>query len=121
VLEGLRRRLSGDATAIDRDRIRAGHAHLDVIAIAGAPARLPVRLAGEIQGLQIVPHGGIPSLEITITDGTGKAAAVFTGRRRIGGIDLGRRILVAGVGRIDHGRLVIVNPAYTLLGPTPQA
>ncbi len=41
--------------------------------------------------------------------------AVFTGRSRISGLDAGRAVLFEGVGRRDHGQLVVVNPAYTLL------
>jgi len=40
---------------------------------------------------------------------------VFTGRNRISGIETGRMIVVEGVGRIEKGRLMIWNPAYTLL------
>ena len=40
---------------------------------------------------------------------------VFTGRNRIRGIETGRAIVVEGVGRIEKGRLMIWNPAYTLL------
>ena len=55
------------------------------------------------------------TLEVAFSDGTGRAVAVFTGRRRIGGISPGRAIVCEGVGRDEASRLVLMNPAYTLL------
>jgi hypothetical protein len=39
----------------------------------------------------------------------------FPGRRRLGGFDPGRAVIVEGVGHLRGRRLVILNPAYTLL------
>ena len=36
------------------------------------------------------PTDGQPTLDVSITDGTGTINAVWTGRRSIGGISLGR-------------------------------
>lgn len=43
------------------------------------------------------------------------AILMFTGRNRLRGIDTGRAMIVEGVGRVERGRLLIWNPAYTLL------
>lgn len=90
-------------------------ADLRVTPISEAPVRQRVLIAGEVQGMQVVPRAGSPSLEVTVSDGSGRAAAVFYGRRRLGGVDPGRRVLLEGVGRIERGRLVLVNPAYTIV------
>lgn len=115
MLKGIRRKLNQSIKEIEDERIGARFEDLDVTPIADAPTRVQVQLAGEISGLQVVPRAGSPSLEITFTDGTGRAAAVFTGRRRLGGVDCGRRIMVDGVARIERGRTILVNPAYTIL------
>ena len=65
--------------------------------------------------MRTVPRSGIPALEIVVCDGTGDAIAVFTGRRSIGGLEHGRGVMLEGVAHHEHGRLVILNPAYTLL------
>ncbi len=52
---------------------------------------------------------------MTIGDGSGRAVAVFTGRRRIGGLDPGRSLVVEGVGRQERGRLLLLNPSYTMV------
>lgn len=114
VLKKLRNKLSQTVEQLDEERLQSRYEALDTIAIGSAPLRERVVVGGEIQGLQVVPRAGSPSLEVTISDGTGRAVAVFTGRKRLGGIDPGRTIVVEGVGRQERGRMLLVNPAYTL-------
>ncbi|MCU1453816.1 MAG: hypothetical protein JWN46_1962 [Acidimicrobiales bacterium] len=115
MLKNLRRRLSQSVEEIHEVRLQSRFAGLDVSPIAAAPPRAPVRMAGEVQGTQVVPRAGSPSLEVTISDGTGRAVAVFTGRRRLGGVECGRSVLIEGVGRTEHGHILVLNPAYQLL------
>jgi hypothetical protein len=115
VLRKLKQRLSVSLEDLDDQRVSDRLADLCVTPIAEAPDRTPVLIAGEIQGLQVVPRAGSPSLEVTVGDGSGRAVAVFTGRRRLGGVDCGRRILLEGVGRTERGRLMVLNPAYTIV------
>lgn len=84
--------------------------------IAEADDRGWVTIRGEVAGLQVVPRAGAPSLEVTVDDGSGRAVAVFTGRKRVGGLDPGRALQVEGMARREAGRLVLFNPSYTLLG-----
>lgn len=88
-------------------------------ALAHIPLRTHVTVVGEVTGLRVVPRAGSPSLEVSISDGTGTLLAVFTGRRHIGGIDPGRAISIEGVAREEHGRVTMLNPSYTLLESTP--
>jgi amino acid transporter len=83
--------------------------------ITATPERVPIKVAGEVTASRVVPRAGSPSLEITVSDGSGTVLAVFNGRRRILGIEPGRAIIIEGVGRLDGNQLVLVNPAYTLL------
>ena len=46
--------------------------------------------------------------------------AVFTGRRQLGGVEHNRAIVLEGVAHEEHGKPVLLNPAYTLL-PTATA
>jgi amino acid transporter len=84
-------------------------------AIMEATERQPMRVAGEITASRVVPRAGSPSLEITVSDGSGAVVAVYTGRRRILGLDPGRGVVLEGVARRENDQLVLVNPAYTLL------
>lgn len=88
---------------------------LRTVEIGSLPFRQRVRIAGEVARLRVVPRAGSPSLEITVDDGTGRVLVVFTGRKRIAGIEPGRGIVVEGTAREDHHHGVLMNPAYTLL------
>ncbi len=116
----LRKALKGLRSSTDdlhRERLsgRFDAESLGTIPIAGAPRRVRIRIAGEVARLRVVPRAGSPSLEVTVDDGTGRALVVFTGRRRIGGIDPGRSLVVEGTARDLHGKAVLMNPSYTLL------
>jgi hypothetical protein len=54
-------------------------------------------------------------LAVTVADETGTVTAVWTGRRSIGGITLGRRVAIKGVPGLHGSRLEFTNPSYTLL------
>lgn len=89
-----------------------------VTPIGDAAPRTEVSVVGEITNLRIVPKpDGSPWLEATINDGTGYLVAMWTGRRKIAGINAGKRILVRGRGAPtgSGGRLLIYNPTYELL------
>lgn len=115
VFKGLRDKLSKPIEDIESSRLRSRVSDFDVTPIGEAPARTPVVLVGEVQSLQVVPRAGSPSLEVSIDDGTGRAVAVFTGRKRLGGVDCGRRVIIEGVGRLERGRMIVFNPVYTIV------
>lgn len=111
----LGRRLTASTDELHHDRLREEWAEHPSTAIAEAPDRGRACLAGEIQGVQVVPRAGSPSLEVSVHDGTGRVVAVFTGRRSIGGVVPGRRMEIEGLARREGRRLVMWNPEYTLL------
>lgn len=110
-----KKRVSTDLDALHAERLQHRYDDLEgVQRIADVAPRVPVRVIGEVQRQRVVPRAGSPMLEVTISDGTGSLVAQFTGRRSVGGLEHGRGLLVEGVARADHGRLVILNPVYTL-------
>lgn len=115
VLRSLRNRLSRSTEELHAQGLQERYRHESCSSVAGATDRGMVRIRGEVAGVQIVPRAGAPSLEITVDDGSGRAVAVFTGRKRVGGLDPGRPVQVEGMGRREKGRLTLINPAYTLL------
>lgn len=100
---------------LDRSRLAHRYRGLDVTTIAEAPQRTPVRVAGEIQSVAMVPRAGNASLEVMVSDGTARAVAVFLGRRRIAGLHPGTGVVLEGVIQEDRSRLVLLNPAYALI------
>ena len=115
-LKDLAKRLSSSTEEIDQARLQGRFCDVDCTRIDAAQPRTRVVVSGEVKAIQVVPRAGSPWLEVTVGDGTGKAVAVFTGRRRIGGLEPGRAVLLEGMAGEHGGRLQLMNPAYTLLG-----
>jgi RecG-like helicase len=83
--------------------------------IAEAQARTTVTITGQVVRMQSRPASDLPTMVISIKDSTGTAIATWTGRRSMGGIALGRRIVITGVATHTTGLLTFVNPEYQLL------
>ena len=115
-IKGWRQRLAASSADIERERLMRHYQQVAEIPIAGMPLRRPVRIAGEVTRHRVVPRAGSPWLEVTVSDGTGEVIAAFAGRRRIGGLDPGRGVVLEGVAHESAHHKVIFNPAYTLLG-----
>jgi hypothetical protein len=109
------RQLTAPVEELEQDRLQRRCDALGLTPIPEAPARTPIRVGGEIYKVQVVPRAGSPSVEVTVSDGYGKAVGVFMGRSRIGGMTIGRNVVFEGVARQDRHRLVLLNPAYTLV------
>jgi len=111
--------LTASVSELDSERLREFCSSLPgVTPIGDVQPREHASVVGEITSLRIVPRAGSPSLEATISDGTGTVVAVWTGRRHIAGIAPGKRLVVSGRGAPQNGgsgRLLILNPSYELL------
>ena len=108
-------RMSRPIDEIDREKLEvfssdAGGHPLDTLR-----ARQRARIVGEIRTVRIVPRAGAPALEVVISDGRGSLTAIFLGRRKIGGIIAGRKLVVTGTVVADHRRMAVFNPLYELL------
>ncbi|GLZ04520.1 hypothetical protein Acsp03_19860 [Actinomadura sp. NBRC 104412] len=74
------------------------------------------RVAGTLRTVTLRPRGGAPALEAELYDGTDVINLVWLGRRKIAGIDPGRRLLAEGLVSVQDGRKVMFNPRYELRG-----
>ncbi len=83
--------------------------------ISDTQARQRVCVCGKVTRMTARPTAGQPALAVSISDDTGTVTAVWTGRRAIGGITLGRRIAIDGVPVMRGDHLEFTNPGYTLL------
>lgn len=109
------RKLGADTQMLEQDRLGDRYRGMGDSTIADAPLRKRTKLAGEMTSIRVVPRAGSPSLEVNVSDGTGIAVAVFTGRRAIPGITPGKGIVLEGVARKERNRIVLLNPGYRLL------
>lgn len=87
-----------------------------IIPIAETKWRDRVKVVGHVKAMRVQPWAEqVDGLELTLTDSTGGITLVFFGRRRIGGIHLGSKLMAEGTTSEHHGLLTILNPQYLLL------
>ena len=87
-----------------------------VMPIGQVAWRERVKVAGRVKAMRIQPWSEkIQSLELTLVDGTGGITVVFLGRRSIGGVRLGARLVVEGTAAETRHQLALLNPSYQLL------
>ncbi len=82
----------------------------DTTRIGEAPPRGKVKIAGVIKRITVFPMADHESLEALVSDGTGEVTVVFMGRRGIGGLSLGTRVVVEGVMGEQRGARKMINP-----------
>lgn len=85
--------------------------------IAVCRPRSRQRVAGVVESIKVIPRGGSSTLQVQIYDGTDQIVGIWYGRRKIPGVDLGRRLILEGtIGRFyGNDQLQIINPAYELV------
>ena len=87
----------------------------DTVPIDRVRSRRPVRIVGQVSRVRTKPSRGIPSLCVQVSDGTGTVVALWTGRRSLGGVTLGRTIVIEGVAADTPEGPTFMNPSYELL------
>ena len=100
---------------IDREKLGvfcSGAGGQPIVSLSG---RQRARVVGEIKSVRIVPRAGAPAMEVQISDGDGSVYAVFLGRRKIGGVVAGRKLIVEGLTMADGKRLMMYNPLFELI------
>lgn len=83
--------------------------------IANHHDREVVTFQGSLRTVTLQPRSAVSTLEAELYDGSGTIVLVWLGRRRIPGIEPGRRLTAVGrLGERD-GEKVMFNPRYELL------
>ncbi|ACY97282.1 MULTISPECIES: OB-fold nucleic acid binding domain-containing protein [Thermomonospora] len=116
---GLRRflrRLTADRDELEAEELRAGTGQEGATPIAECAERTRVRVAGTLRTVTLRPRGGAPALEAELYDGTDVISLVWLGRRKIAGIEPGRRLRAEGLVSTQDGRKTMFNPRYELRG-----
>jgi hypothetical protein len=103
-------------TRRERSRTKGRYDDLEVTTISEIPLRQPVRVMGTVRSLTTVSKATSPTLEAMVADDSGRIVAVFLGRRGLGGLRCGESVVLEGVAQMHRGRLVMLNPLYTLRG-----
>jgi len=74
-----------------------------------------VEVVGRLRSVVYTPSETVPTLEAELFDGSDTVELVWLGRRRITGIEPGRRIVARGRVGVHDGHKAIYNPWYELL------
>lgn len=74
-------------------------------------------MLGRLRGVVYTPAEHVPTLAADLFDGTDVIRLIWLGRRRIVGIEPGRRIRATGRIGVYEGRPAIYNPRYELIPP----
>jgi RecG-like helicase len=109
-------RLTTPVDELDREALVEFCAARGFTPIASLEPRTRVSTGGEVRSTRIVPRAGADALEVTFSDGSASATAVFLGRRKIAGMTAGRRIAVRGMVARQGKQLMFYNPEYTFIG-----
>lgn len=116
---GFFKRLFERVTESDEERLRLevrewAESVPNVVAIADAPQRHRVRIAGIVRRITVWPREGAEPeyLEALVTDGTGEVGATWIGRRSIPGLSLNTRLVLEGVLRDEKGATIMDNPKF---------
>jgi hypothetical protein len=73
-----------------------------------------VVMVGRLRSVELCPKDAAATLEAELFDGTDGVTLIWVGRRRIPGIEPGRRIKIKGRVAVRNGRKVVYNPYYEL-------
>ncbi|PFG32951.1 OB-fold nucleic acid binding domain-containing protein [Sanguibacter antarcticus] len=104
---------SQEEIAADEERSDSS-AQVGCTSVATAGNRERVVVSGVVRSVILRPRQGVPALEAELFDGSASVDLVWLGRRRIAGIEPGRRIRAEGLVCLMGGRPMIYNPRYEL-------
>ncbi|APA99904.1 OB-fold nucleic acid binding domain-containing protein [Nocardia seriolae] len=112
----LSRRLTEDLDRLDAEELAETSEASGACRASECRRGEEVTMIGRLRSVEACPKAGGAEVAAEFFDGTDSVELVFIGRRRIPGIEPGRRILVRGrIGERDGGK-VIYNPYYELRG-----
>jgi hypothetical protein len=108
-------RLALDDHELASRELQGASEDVGATAVSSCTRGEPVCVAGTLRAVTLRPRAGVPTLEAELYDGTGSVRLIWLGRRRIGGVDCGRRLVAHGRLTDNDGRPTIYNAAYELL------
>ncbi|MDT4922418.1 MAG: hypothetical protein QOG01_131 [Pseudonocardiales bacterium] len=115
--QSLLHRLTASAEHLDAAELQGEVEQRSCVPVTALRPGNTVKVVGRLRAVVYTPSETVPTLEAELFDGSDSMDLVWLGRRRIAGIEPGRRVVVRGrVGR-HNGRCAIYNPWYELLNP----
>jgi RecJ-like exonuclease len=113
----LLQRLTASAHHLDAAELRSEVERLSCQPLGEARRGAVVTVTGRLSAVVYNPRVTVPTLEAELFDGSAAIGLVWLGRRRIAGVEPGRRLTARGRVGVHDGRLAIYNPWYELQNP----
>lgn len=111
-------RLTASAQHLDAEQLQNEVEQLACTMLNRVSRGESVTVGGRLKAVVYTPREHLPTLEAELFDGTETIRLVWLGRRRIAGIEPGRRLIVRGRVGVHEGRPAIYNPWYELRAGT---
>lgn len=116
-LKSMWSRFASSDVAMEAEELRQASESEGSVAACNCCVGELVTVKGAVRSVTMEPSSTLPKLEAVVYDGTGAVHLVWLGRRRIVGIEPGRRIRATGRVTGATGMPVLYNPRYELLPP----
>jgi hypothetical protein len=110
----LRRRLTASPHNLDAAELQSEVEQLSCTLLSEVCNGQTVTVGGRLRAVVYTPRENVPTLEAELFDGTQSIRLVWLGRRRIAGIEPGRRLIARGRVGVHEGTAAIYNPWYEL-------
>lgn len=108
-------RLTASASHLDAQELQEEVEQRSCVPLCDLKAGASVQVVGRLRSVVYTPSETVPTLEAELFDGSDSIDLVWLGRRRITGVEPGRRVVARGRVGIHNGRRAIYNPWYELL------
>lgn len=116
-LRRLLRGLTASATEIEAQELRQESVECGGTPVGQCRRGQVVSVCGRLRTVVYTPRTNLPTLQADLYDGSDVVTLVWLGRRRIAGIEPGRRLTARGRVALRDDRKVIYNPHYELESP----
>jgi RecG-like helicase len=113
--KSLLHRLTASASRLDAEELREEVEQRACVPLHDLRPGSYVQLVGRLRAVVYTPSETVPTLEAELFDGSDSMDLVWLGRRRIAGLEPGRRVVARGRVGDHNGRKAIYNPWYELL------
>lgn len=115
-LLGRFRRLFSSTGELEAEELQESSEELGATRVCDCADRSRATVAGSIRTVTQEPCGDSPALEAVLYDGSDQVMLVWLGRRKILGIEPGRRLRAEGViTTTSSGQRAMYNPRYELI------
>ena len=111
------KRIGATTHELDANQLQDDAAQMSCCPLSDLHRGAQARVTGRLRSVTYTPRETVPTLAAELFDGSAAIELVWLGRRRIAGVEPGRRVLVEGRVGVHDGNLAIYNPRYTLREP----